>query len=196
MTCAAQAQNAMPRDTESSVTVYGGYRFGGSLTEDTTGASLDVKEDASYAVAVDIGLDQKSQVQLFYSTQETALTAENFAPTANNIELTIDYYHLAFTYFPEKVGSGAYVVGGLGATHMRPERDNLNSETFFSGSLGVGYMLALGEHVGLRFEARGYATLIDSDSEIFCGSNGGCLAAIEADALYQGEALVGLSVRF
>jgi hypothetical protein len=57
-------------------------------------------------------------------------------------------------------------------------------------------MVPLGKHVGLRFEVRGYGTLINNDSALFCSDNVGCVATINGDALYQGEALAGLSIRF
>jgi len=48
--------------------------------------------------------------------------------------------------------------------------------------------------VSLRFEVRGYVTLIDSDSDLFC--SGGCVVRIQGDTFTQGEALIGLSARF
>jgi hypothetical protein len=192
----AHAQTTAPPDKESSITLYGGYRGGGTLTDENTGTSMNVHSDPSYALAVDIGVDRQTQIQLFYGHQETALTSEIFAPTVNNFELSIDYFHLGGTYFFEEVGTGVYVVAGIGATYARPDRDDLNSETFLSASIGVGYMLPLGKHVGLRFEARGYGTLINNESSLFCGNNAGCIATFQGDALYQGEALAGLSIRF
>ncbi len=100
------------------------------------------------------------------------------------------------TYFFDEVGRGGYVVGGIGATTARPDRDGLNSETFLSGNLGIGYLHPLGKHVGLRVEARGYGILINNNSSLFCGNATGCVAAIKGDALYQGEVLIGVSVRF
>ena len=63
-------------------------------------------------------------------------------------------------------------------------------------NLGVGYLLPIGRNLGLRFEARGYATLLNNSSSMFCGSNAGCVVSIQGTALYQGEALIGLSGRF
>ncbi len=100
------------------------------------------------------------------------------------------------TFFMQEVAPGDYVVGGIGATHVSPDRDDLNSETFLSANIGMGYMLPLGKHVGLRFEARGYGTLLDNDSTVFCGDNVGCLVTINGDAMYQGEVLAGFSIRF
>ena len=181
---------------ESSVTLYGGYRWGGSMTDSTTDTTVEVNGNSSYALAVDIGLDPLTQIQVFYSRQYSALSSETFAPSANNVGISIEYYHIGGTYFFERVGAGAYVVAGFGATHARLDGGDRNSETYPSANIGMGYMLPLGKHVGLRFEARGYGTLINNDSTLFCGSNVGCAATIQGEALYQGEALAGLSIRF
>lgn len=188
------AQGAPKPAKENSVTVYGGYRFGGTLTEATTNSTIDLKNDGSVALAVDFGLDPQTQIQLFYSRQNTALTSGAFSPQVNNIDLTLHNYHVGGTYFIDHVGQGLYVVGGLGATTATPDRAGLNSETFFSLNLGVGWMVPLGKHAGLRFEARGYGILVNNNSALFC--SGGCVVSIKGDAIYQGEALVGLSIRF
>jgi len=190
------AQTPSAARSESSVTLYGGYRWGGSLTDSTTDTTVNVNSDSSYALAVDIGLEPQTQIQIFYSRQHSALSSEAFAPSVNNVGLRLEYYHVGGTYFFEQVGVGAYVVAGFGATHARLDQGDRNSETYLSGNIGAGYMLPLGKHVGLRFEIRGYGTLINNDSTLFCGSNVGCGATIKGEALYQGEALGGLSIRF
>ncbi len=48
--------------------------------------------------------------------------------------------------------------------------------------------------VALRFEARGYATLVDSDSALFC--SGGCVVSIKGDTVTQGDILLGLTFRY
>ena len=110
--CSAYAQTTTPPEKESSITLYGGYRGGGSLTDENTGMSMNVHSDPSYALAVDIGLERQTQIQLFYGHQQTALSSEIFAPTVNNFGLSIDYFHLGGTYFYEEVGVGVYVVAG------------------------------------------------------------------------------------
>ena len=93
------------------------------------------------------------------------------------------------------MSSGAYAVGGIGATVFRPDGPGLTSETKPSINFGFGYMLPLAHDLGVRFEARGYATLIDSTGGMFCANNS-CLVSIKGTTLYQGEALVGLTGRF
>jgi hypothetical protein len=193
----AQAQSDPGPKYENGITVYGGYRFGGSVADTTSNASIDLGNGSSFALAVDIGLDPNRQIELFYSQQHTALTSGAFSPQANNIGLTLHNYQIGGTNFIDETGRGLYVMGGLGGTTARPDRAGLNSETFFSGNLGIGWMVPLGSYVGLRFEARGYAILLNNNSgSLFCGGMSGCTLVIKGTALFEGEVLAGLSARF
>ena len=193
----AQAQNDPGPKYENGITVYGGYRFGGSVTDNTNNTSIDLGDGSSFAVAGDIGLDPNRQIELFYSQQHTSLTSGAFSPQANNIGLTLHNYQIGGTNFIDETGRGLYVMGGVGGTTAKPDRAGLNSETFFSGNLGIGWMVPLGPHVGLRFEARGYAIFLNNNSgSLFCGGMAGCTLAIKGTALLEGEVLAGLSARF
>jgi len=181
---------------ESSVTAYGGYVFGGSVTDTTTNQTLDVLDAPSYALALDFGLDPRSQVQVFFNHQQTHIQAASFVPNSPQIGVGLSYLQIGGTYFIDGIGHGVYVVGGVGVTYMSPSVSDLSSETRLSLNVGLGYMVPLGKHFGIRFEARGFATLLNNDGGMFCGSNKGCVITINGQALYQGEGLVGLSVRF
>src|ERR1700722_11212705 len=183
----AHAGTAPSAANESSITLYGGDRFGGGITDSTTNSTINLANGSSFALAVDIGLDSNTQLELFYSQQNTALTSGAFSSQANNIGLTLYNYQIGGTNFIEEMGRGLYVMGGLGGTTTKPERGGLNSETFFSGNLGVGWMVRLGPHVGLRFEGRGYGILLNNHSSLFCGGAAGCTIAIRGNGLFQGE---------
>ena len=192
----AHAETAPTTKKESSMTVYGGDRFGGGVTDSTTNSAINLENGSSFAVAVDIGLDGNTQLELFYSQQNTALTSGAFSSQANNIGLIFHNYQIGGTAFIEEVGRGLYVMGGIGGTTAKPDRRGLNSETFLSGNLGIGWMVPLVPNVGLRFEARGYGILLNNHSEAFCGGAAGCTVAIKGNGLFQGEVLAGLSIRF
>ncbi len=164
----AQGMGGASQAAESGVTAYGGYRSSSSLTETTTGQNVNVNTGASYALAVDIGLDRNRQVEIFYGRQKTGLTSGGFSAAANNLPLTIEYLHVGGTNFFEGLGKGVYLVGGIGVTLLRPDRAGLSSETKPSINLGVGYLVPIGRN----------------------------LVSIQGTALYQGEALIGLSGRF
>lgn len=173
-------------------TVFVGYQFGGSFTDETTGQNVDLLEGKSYAGSLDIPLDASSEFQVFYGHQSTEFTPWAYPTTSEKLRL--DYLHIGGSYFPDELGRGVYVVGGLGGTRMTPEASSYQPATRFSLNVGVGYLLALSRHVGVRFEARGFATMLGSDAAVFC--SGGCVAVLTGTALSQGELLVGLSARF
>ncbi|HMH87953.1 MAG TPA: outer membrane beta-barrel protein [Steroidobacteraceae bacterium] len=179
-----------------SITLYGGGRFGGSVTDSASNSTIDFKNGSSFGLAVDIGLDRSRQLELFYSQQDTALTSGAFSSQTGNAGLTLHNYHLGGTAFIEEVGRGPYVMGGIGATTATPKGSGLDSSTFFSGNLGLGWMVPIGAHVAFRFEARGYGILLNNNSALFCGGATGCRVAIKSSGLFYGEALAGLSVRF
>jgi hypothetical protein len=189
----ASAQSTPNTGKESSVTFYGGGRFGGSVTDSTTNSSIDLNNGSSFGLAVDIGLDRSRQVELFYSQQDTALTRSH---SSQPIALTLHNYHLGGTAFIEEIGGGVYVLGGIGGTTVTPKAGGLNSGTFFSGNLGVGWMVPLAKHVALRFEARGYGIALNGSGSLFCGGTAGCTVAVKGKALLYGEVLGGIAVRF
>jgi hypothetical protein len=190
----AQGAGGAKQATDSNITVYGGSRTSNHLTDVTSGQSVSLSGNASYAVAVDIGIDRFKQWEIFYGHQKTELSSIGFPAASNNVPLAIDYLHFGGTYFPDGLGKGGYVAGGLGVTMLQPDRAGLNSETKPSLNIGFGYLLPLGKTFGLRFEVRGYATLLNSNSSMFC--SGGCAVSVKGSALYQGEGMIGLSARF
>jgi hypothetical protein len=192
----ARAETPFTAKNENSISVYGGARFGGSVTDSATNSSINLQNGSSFGAALDIGLDRDTQIELFYSQQNTALSAAAFATQGNATGLTLYNYQIGGTAFFEQVGRGAYVMGGIGGTTAKPKQAGLNSETFFSGNLGLGWMVPLGAHAGLRLEARGYGVLLNSNTTLFCGGQIGCTVAVKGNGLFYGEVLAGLSVRF
>jgi hypothetical protein len=88
------------------------------------------------------------------------------------------------------------VLGGIGGSTAKPSRSGLKSQTFFSGNLGIGWMVPFGAHVGLRLEARGYGVLLNNTDALFCSGATGCTFTVKGNALYYGEVLAGVSIRF
>jgi opacity protein-like surface antigen len=192
----AHAQNipASAPERENNLTVYGGYRFGGGFTDVTTGKTWELTEGPAFSAALDIGIDRKTQWEIFISHRNSSLKASGFSPVADDIRLGVTYYHLGGTYFFEDIGKGGYVVGGLGLTNFTPGSAGLSSETRFSLNVGVGYMIPVSKHVAVKLEGRGYATLVDSTGGFFC--SGGCVVQIKGTTFTQAEAMAGIAARF
>ena len=173
-------------------TLYAGYVVGGHFNDETSGNSVDLRESASFGASLDIPLDDSSEFQVYFGHQSTEFTPWPYSGTSDKLRL--DHLHIGGTYFPEQLGQGWYVVGGLGATRMTPDAAGFDPATRLSMNVGVGYLLPLSQYVGVRFEARGFAILIGSSASVFC--SGGCVAHLTGSGVTQGELMIGLSARF
>ena len=173
-------------------TLFGAYSVSESFDNQTTGERAKVGSGAAFGVALDYGLDPTRQLQLFYGQQNTTLDPGG---GVGRFDFDIRYLHLGGTYFFEGPGlHGPYAVGGLGATHLSPQLGGLRSETRASLNVGFGYLYPLGSAVALRAEARAFVTLLNSSSVLFC--SGGCTVFLSGDAFVQGQAMLGLTVKF
>src|SRR3954464_129265 len=186
---------AIAGDKDYAVTVYGGYRGGGHFTDANTSETLSLESNGSVSMAFDLPLDDARQYQVFASYQHTNLSLDSTLLTGSNkLSMDVGYLHFGGSYFWEgEVSKGGYLVGGIGATMFNPGQ-GLKTELYPSINIGVGYQLPLGETIAMRIEARCYATLVNSQSGVFC--SGGCVVSIKGDTITQGEALLGLTARF
>jgi hypothetical protein len=194
---AAGSRGAQSRD--NAFTLYAAYRDGGSFTDVTTGSTLRIEASGGGSISLDLGLDAKRQLQLFVSRQSSQMSIEQAAPPGgplpNKLPMKLTYLHIGGTsFFEGKIGRGAYLVGGLGATLFEPGAEGFENELRPSINLGIGYQLPLGERLALRIEARGYATLVNSSGGMFC--SGGCTISIKGDTVTQGDVQLGLSFRY
>jgi hypothetical protein len=184
---------AASASAQTSLAVYGGWRGGGSFEQDSSPfASIDLKSSASGALALNFAVDAARQVQVFMSYQSTDIEASSTTPT---VPLKLSYLHFGGTnYFEGAIGRGAYVAAGIGATWMSPGLNGLSSEVRPSANLGLGWEWPISGALSLKAELRGYFTLINSNSALFC--SGGCVVSIKGDGLTQVEGLLGLNLAF
>jgi hypothetical protein len=203
MTAGSNAAQPQP-SKDGAFTIYAGYRDGGSFSDVTTGSKLPIEASGVGAVSLDLRFDPRmgTQLQFYISRQKSDVDTRNatpplppLSPLPAKFPLTVTYAHIGGTAFiDKKIGEGVYLVGGIGATLFEPDLEGFANELRPSVSLGIGYQLPLGQTVALRFEARGYATLVNSDSALFC--SGGCVVSIKGDTITQGDVQIGLSFRF
>ena len=175
------------------VTPFVGWRTSDSLEEENTGATVDVKETSSYGVILSLKKNRDTNYDFLFSRQNTEL--QSASSSANTAALRFDYYHLGGTVFYDHEKLNPFVTGGLGATHISPANDAFSSDTRFSLSVGGGLKFPISQHIGLRFEVRGYGTVIDGSGSILC-ADGTCVAKFKGGLFFQVEANAGLSVAF
>jgi hypothetical protein len=199
---AGAAQQQPSRD--KAFTVYAAYRDGGSFEDITTGSKVPIEASGAFAVSLDFGLDPRAGtvLQIYVSRQSSDVDTRQAtqppppsAPLPAKVPIAVTYAHVGgIAYLDRKIGQGAYLAGGIGATLFEPDFNGLANELRPSISLAIGYQLPLGERLALRFEARGYATLVNSSSALFC--SGGCVVSIKGETVTQGEVQLGLSFRY
>jgi hypothetical protein len=184
------------------LTPFVGGRVGGSfdvVNPDDAESSVDLGSGASFGLGVGMYRDAQSFYELLYSTQKAGIDSRD--PLLDGIDVSIDYLQFGGTaFFPQDSNLYVpYLSLTIGATFMRPDDDDYDSETKFSGSIGGGFRFPINDNVGLNLGVRGYLTLLDSDTQLFCLSDAegaGCLLKSSGSTLFQAEAQLGLSVRF
>ena len=183
-------------------TPFAGARMGGGF--DVTNAegndsSVDLGSGASYGLGLGLYRDRQSFYELLYSSQTSELDSN--VPSLRGVDVRVDYLQFGGTaFFPQENDRFVpYLSLTIGATLMEPDRGGYDSETKFSGSLGGGFRFPFNDNVALNLGLRGYLTLIESDTRLFCVSDAqdaGCLLKSSGSTFFQAEALLGLSVRF
>lgn len=177
---------------EYEITPFVGWRASDSLEEVDTGTTIKLDETRSYGLLLSLKQDPEVSYDFLFSRQNTQLQPDS--PTGSTESLRLDYYQIGGTVFYDYARLHPFATGGLGATHISPANNAFSSETKFSLSLGGGLKIPLTQHVGLRFEARGYGTVVGSSGAILC--SGGCVVKFNGSLFLQFEASAGLSVAF
>lgn len=196
LAAAAFAVAALPAAAENGVTFFGGWRASGTLDDNVAQRKVRLRDSASFSAALDLTYDDTRQLEFFASQQNTSLAVTPMGSTSSlRLPVRVNYFHFGGTnYFDGPAGTGPFVAGGLGLTRLTPGLDGFESETKASLSVALGYSLPLGRYAAVRVEGRGYWTLVNSSSSLFC--SGGCTLSIKGDTLQQLEMLLGISARF
>ena len=186
------ATTVMAQESTFRVAPHAGFRVGGGFEDETTGASRDLEEAASFALALELRHGPETWWQLWYSRQGSEII-----DPAGRLDVDVEYLHVGGTAPINSEGRvQSYVSGGLGATRFSPGASGFDDETRFSFSLGLGLAVPLSPRVALRLEARGYLTVMDSDTAVFCRSDFGdgfCSIYAKGSSLFQVELLAGIA---
>jgi hypothetical protein len=182
------------------LTPYVGYRMGGQFDLDNppadTSESVDLQDDSDWGVALGIYRDRSSFYEILYSHQSTGLDTGD--PSLKGVDVTIEYLQAGGTLlFQDNEHYVPYLSLTIGATKF-DAGGGYGSETKFSGSLGGGVRLPVGEHFAATLGLRGYLTAVNSDTEFFCAGSGSvnCLFRTTGSTFFQGEALLGFTAVF
>ena len=172
-----------------------GFQFGGDFQDSATGQRYDISSGSAAGAMLSFDLSDISQLEFYFSRQQTEVEGPGLFPTEILFDLDIDYYHLGGTLLMSEGPWQPFVVGSLGATHLSPESSSAGSLTRLSLGLGGGLRYLPNEHLGLYLAARGFLTFIDSQTHITIRS-GSTTIQMNTDGLWQGILQAGLILRF
>ncbi len=165
-------------------------------------SSEDVQLDASSAFGLVLGIpwQENSQLELYYSHQATELDLAGFAMGSSPVDFDVDTLQIGGTVFFPPMGKALpFFSATAGGTRFDPSAAGSKSDTFFSFGVGGGWKFYPTDRFGIRLEGRFLGTLMDSNSQVFCGIGGGgsgCLVNSSGDIVWQFEAQAGAIFRF
>jgi outer membrane protein with beta-barrel domain len=184
------------------ITALGGFRFGGDVDTTVPGsaatkARYEVADSGSFGIHVGYAVGD-GEIELSYARQNSKLQTSDLFAGVPVFDLALETWQLGGNVLFGEPDARLQPFVGLaaGLTRLLPGPSALSDETRFVGSCSGGAKLWLGRRVGLRFEARGLFTLLDSNSRTFC-TNGFCTILYgNSQVISQGEVRGGLILRF
>ncbi len=177
------------------ITPFGGYRFGGTFDITGSDESYELEDSASFGLILNLRESSNTQWELLYASQSTDAEL-NGAGTQQAVGIDMQVLQFGGTYQGSDNRFRPYVALTVGGTHVSSDAD---SDTFFSGSIGLGFQVRPNERIGIRLEARAYATLTDSDTDLFCRTGPDqniCAVRVDGEILSQIETFAGVVFRF
>jgi hypothetical protein len=195
-----QSREAQPETLPFEVTAFGGYTWGGSFKVVGDGGSLtneSMQSRAAFAAAFDYRLEDTRQYELFYSRESSHFGGNGTFPQT---DMTVQYIHVGGTVLlTDEKGLSPYIAGGIGATVLDPGGSAGGSAAKFSASLAMGVRWTFNQRFAVRVEARGFGTLMNPQTQLFCRSDqagAACLIQSRSSGFFQGQALAGAVFAF
>ena len=190
---------AQEKQFNFEITPYGAYRFGGEFEETDGDRSIDLDDNGSFGIILNARHSPNTQWEILYSRQETSADTSGLGLSDPFLDLSIEYLHAGGTYLWDGDHVRPYLAATLGVTRIEVSNDGFDSDSFFSFSLGLGWQLRPTDRLGIRLEARGFGTLLDSETDLFCRlgpNNNICAVRVDGTSLWQLETFAGLVFRF
>ena len=187
------------QEATTEITAFGGYRFGGTFEEEESGAEYELNDSPSFGLIVNFRHKDPTQWEILYSQQQTEAEFQGDTTSGGKVDLDLHVLQLGGTYQFEGEVARPYLAFTLGGTHVRASSNGSDSDTFFSGPIGIGMKFLPTSRVGIRVEARAYGTLVDNSTDLFCSTGPDqniCAIRLEGRMLSQVETFAGITVRF
>jgi opacity protein-like surface antigen len=175
-----------------------GYRFGGQFDQTEGETTIDLDDASNFGLILNGRDERNTQWEVYYSQQATSADTATVPGLASQTDVDIHYLQIGGTYRGSGERFKPFLSAGIGGTHISPDAAGLDSETYVAFSVGTGLQFFTTERWGMRIEGRAIGTLLDTDSELFCVSEGGAVCAfrLEGRVLWQFETFAGVTFRF
>ena len=180
-------------DYRWELTPHVSYAFGGNLsTSNGTPVSgeVELSNELGLGLMFDIPLTNNLQVELLLNIHENDLSFRNslFERSTGFAKMDVTYLHVGLlAQFGRREVTPYFVVSG-GLTRLDPSLPGVGADDRFSLSVGGGVKMFVLPFLGVRLEARGFWTDVDSVS----GPCSGASCIDYRDYLSQGEATAGV----
>lgn len=196
---ASATASAQTAEARFELTPFAGYRFGGSLSVADDPGSYDLEDAAGVGVLLNWPHRSNTKWEILYSRQST--DAEFSAATVNDasVDVELQMLQIGGIYLFDGSKVVPYLAATIGATHAEASSRESQSDTYWSGSLGLGVLVSPNSRLGLRLEARAYGTFLNSGTDLFCRTGpdvNACAIRLDGDLLTQIEAFAGVVLRF
>jgi len=208
LTCGASCALAQESITQKiELTPFAGTRFGGKITvNDPSNPTIDylaIKSSIDYGAFFDYTIWDNFQAEVMWVRQPSALSAHDFTNNTLTQLTTSDLdsftFGAAYSFKPVDAKLKPYIAGGLGFTNFtntdNPNNVFLGFNNRFSYNIGGGIKYYFSKYAGLRFDLRYAPTRTLPQNVQQCGFNG-CFQGVQTGHANQGEANLGLILRF
>ena len=196
---ALPAQAAAADELKFEITPFVAYRFGGDFDVEGSTASYRIDDSEAFGLLLNLRHSGNTQWELLYSVQQTTAMLRDSVATTPAVDTDIHVLQIGGTYQGSGETVRPYLALTLGGTHIKTTANGTQSDSFFSGSIGVGVSLIPNSRLGIRLEARAYGTLMDANTDLFCQTGPDmniCAVRIDGNLLSQFELFAGVVFRF
>ena len=164
---------------------------------------IDVQNGLNYGVSASYAIASKYTAVAFIWNHNQASTVAQPTNGGANVKLfnlTSNQFLGDFViHFKDSESRlRPFVLLGAGATHLAPDRSQVNSITRFAWVFGGGVKYSASKHVGIRLQGKWSPTYINTLTQgVWCDPFwGGCWAKGDAVFLNELDGTVGVAFRF
>jgi opacity protein-like surface antigen len=174
-------------------TPFAGFTAGGEFEDPANGSDRDLDEDSNFGLIVNAAVDDWRHYELLYSTQSTSV--DGAAP----IDMDVQYLQIGgIVSYPDATRVIPYFGLTVGAARFSPDAPGLDDETKLAASIAGGFRVPITQHFAVRLDLRAFVSVLDTDGDLFCVSDGGltCNISAKSDTFLQYSAALGVTVGF